>query len=99
MMLRFTQSAKNDLQETLAFIDGQGAKRGTKFRGELRRCIAQIKASPDSWPRVFLGVRMRIMRLFKFGIYYQILEKMILVGAVVHLKRNTRFLRKRFKKS
>jgi hypothetical protein len=100
MIFRFTQIAKNDLRETLAFIDKQGAKRGAKFRLELRRCIDQIKTSPKSWPRAFLDVRMRVMRIFKYAIYYQFFEQesIILVGALVHLKRRTGVWKRRFKK-
>jgi plasmid stabilization system protein ParE len=84
------------LREVLAYIDRQGPERGAKFRAELRRCLEQIKASPDGWPRAFRNVRIRIMRIFKFGLYYQTFEDkdLILIGAVVHLKRRGEILEK-----
>lgn len=100
MIIRFTIGAKADLLETLRFIDRQGAKRGKGFRDELRKCLQPIKASPLSWPRVYHKVRIRIMKKFKFGIYYEFFEDedLIHVGAFKHLKQKTSSWKRRFKK-
>src|SRR5205823_1152820 len=89
MKVRFSQDAKDDLLEILPFVDAQGSRRGQGFRDEIRRCLAQIRANPESWPRVYRKVRIRIMRQFGFGIYYEFdkKEESILIGAIMHLKR------------
>ncbi len=100
MRLRFIEECRNDLLDTLRFIDAQGAVRGARFRDELRKCIKDIKDNPESWPRVYKNVRLRIMKKFGFGIYYEYdgPTKYCLVGAIVHLKRHSGSWKRRFEK-
>ena len=95
----FCSSCNDELLETLRFIDAQGARRGGKFRDELRTCIAQIKSSPASWPRLYRQVRIRIMKKFGFGIYYEFDAENdeIMVGAFQHLKRKAGSWKRRFR--
>jgi plasmid stabilization system protein ParE len=101
MRLRFADPAKEELRETLRFIDSQGLGRGERFRNELRRCLSDVKVHPESWPRVFRNVRLRIMKKFGFGIYYEFdkASGVVFVGAITHLKRKKSTWQRRFKKA
>src|SRR5262249_19259931 len=97
--MRFSTGAKVDLLEAMQFIDQQGERRGKEFRDELRGCIQDIKIHPTAWPRVSKRVRVRIMKAFKYGIYYEYLKETdeIRVGAIMHLARRPVRWKKRFK--
>jgi plasmid stabilization system protein ParE len=100
MKLRFAKAVKDDLREMLAFIDAQGLRRGGRLRDELRQCLSDIKNHPMSWPRLFRRVRIRIMKRFGSGIYYEYDEARdeVFVGAITHLKRKSSFWKRRFAK-
>lgn len=68
MILRFDENAKADLAEIYRFIGQQGSLRKQRFADEFRRCLSQIKAMPEAWPKVYGPVRVRMMRRFGFGI-------------------------------
>jgi len=95
MKLEFNDEARDDLVDIHRFIGQQGSARKRRFADEFRKCLNQIKEMPEAWPKVAGPIRVRARR-FGFGIYFRIRSSVIVVGAIFHLSRSMKIVRKRF---
>lgn len=87
MTVRFLKEAEAELDEAVAYYDGQMTGLGAEFASEVRISLGHIVEFPKAWQ--FLSPRIRRCRLrrFPYGLVYAVLGSEIVVVAVMHLHR------------
>jgi hypothetical protein len=68
---------------------------GTRFLDEVSRAGGRITDNPAAWPVVSGQIRRCLLNYFPFGLLYRIEPERIYVLAVMHLRREPNYWRKR----
>ena len=68
-----------------------------RFLDELEIAFERIVAEPDRWPMYLGGARRFTLRHFPYHVVYQVLDSLILVIAVAHIRRRPGYWRWRLK--
>jgi plasmid stabilization system protein ParE len=89
--VRFLTPAQQELDEAVAWYDGQAAGLGLEFLDELDRAMRRVVAFPRSYPEIERGVRRCRLARFSYGLIYGIDRETIVVVAVAHLHRRPRY--------
>jgi plasmid stabilization system protein ParE len=88
--------AKSELREAAKYYNSQLSGLGVELASEVKRAIADIAAEPTAWPRVRGDVRRHLIARFPYAVLYAELKDKIVVIAIMHLKRNPTYWRRRF---
>jgi plasmid stabilization system protein ParE len=97
VILAYSEAARDDLAEIIAFLKQQEPDRVHKFKQDFKKALKWIKSMPKSWPKVARGVRVKVLsKRFPFGIFYRPSKYRVLIGAVVHLARRSTLWKRRF---
>jgi hypothetical protein len=95
MTLRFLSIARRELDDAVAWYDGQAEGIGMEFLDEMDRVLRRIVAYPLSGMVLEPGLRRCILTRFPYGIIYGIEGSSIIVLAVAHLHRRPRYWKDR----
>jgi plasmid stabilization system protein ParE len=85
---RFLSPAQKDLAEAVAFYEQAAPGLGLEFLDEIERTVRRIQLQPEAWARVTDRHRRCRTRRFPFGLIYSIDQDMILIAAVMNLRRH-----------
>lgn len=88
MEVRFLGIAEAELLDAIAYYNGESEGLGYEFAAEVRRTIARIVEYPAAWPVLSKRTRRCRLNRFPYGVLYQRREEMILIVAVMHLRRD-----------
>ena len=91
MNVRFLTLAQREVDDTVAWYDGQAAGLGQEFLDELDRAVRRATAFPMSCPEIEPGVRRCLLARFPYGLIYGLDGEMLVVVAVAHLHREPRY--------
>lgn len=80
--------AEAEFAEAVDYYNGQGPGLGYEFAAEVQRAFERISHHPHAWPVFTARTRRCLTDRFPFGVLYQVRDQMILVGAIMHLKRD-----------
>lgn len=97
MKVEFLAIAHLELQETVAYYEGESPGLGDVFMLEILSAIDRIRAFPDAWTPLSENTRRYRIHRFPYGLVYQASGDSILVVAVGHLHREPGFWRDRRK--
>ncbi|MCH7413415.1 type II toxin-antitoxin system RelE/ParE family toxin [Belliella sp. R4-6] len=88
--IKFTSPAKLDIDEVIKWYDGQKKGLGRKFYNQLKSKVNYIQKYPYHCQLVHRDIRNVLVDKFPFQISFVIeeLNKMIVVVAVTHTRRN-----------
>jgi len=95
MMLRFRAEAGEEFAEAVRQYNQERPGLGFEFAGEVRNALNRMKKYPDSWPLISPNIRKCIVNRFPFAVLYKRGSEHLLVVAVMHMKRNPWYWRKR----
>ena len=95
--LEIRQEAFSDVLEIVKWYDGKSSITGDAFLEELYTTLEIIKKYPSSCRLSEYGCREKQLKRFPFAIVFRIEKKKINVFAVMHIRRNPIWLKKRFK--
>jgi plasmid stabilization system protein ParE len=87
MKVIFTDFAKFELSETIAFYELEYSGLGKRFKKEVHKSLLRIQQFPLAWPVERNEVRKYIMHRFPYKILYSIEKDCILILAVAHQHR------------
>ena len=97
MHVRFLQAAQAELQEAVAYYNGEREGLGFEFATEVVRTVERVVAFPDAWPALSARARRARAGRFPYGVLYQVRAEGILILAVMHMHRDPVAWRERLK--
>ncbi len=89
MLVKFLEVAKNELTDAVSYYNEQSEGLGFEFVLEVKRTISRIIEYPNAWIKLSANTRRCRINRFPYGIVYQVREEMVLIIAVMHLRRHT----------
>jgi toxin ParE1/3/4 len=91
----FTDDADAEALEAYDWYAARNRDAAEGFRSELRHAVARITDRPDRY-RLFDGdVRRYLLRKYPFGVLYVLEPDLVIVLAVMHLKKEPGYWKKR----
>jgi plasmid stabilization system protein ParE len=88
MRVEFLASAENELRQAIEYYNEQSEGLGFEFAAEVERTLQRIIHHPHAWASLSKRTRRCRTNRFPYGVIYQIRDNMILIVAVMHLKRS-----------
>lgn len=97
MKYSFHPAAKNELTEAIDYYEDCQLGLGLEFAKEIYSTIQRIIQYPKAWSSLSRNTRRCLTNRFPYGIIYQILDKEILIIAVMQLNKKPSYWKKRTK--
>ncbi|OGQ52198.1 MAG: plasmid stabilization protein [Deltaproteobacteria bacterium RIFCSPLOWO2_02_FULL_53_8] len=97
MNIRVLACAELEFVESVDYYNEQRSGLGFEFAAEVKNTLERIRLFPDAWPLLSNRTRRCITNRFPYGIIYQVRHDMVLVVAIMHLKREPKIWHERVK--
>ena len=92
----FTKPAQADVQAARRWYAERSPRTGALFAREIDRGVAQIAASPASWPQVSPRLRRYVVRRFPYLMLFRVdADGAVLIAAVAHQRQSPALWRQR----
>lgn len=88
--LVFRPQAAREISEAAECYEDKGGGLGAEFLRVLDALVASVARNPHQYPRVHGEVRRAPFRRFPYGLIYRTDEKIIVVVACIHARRDPR---------
>src|SRR5262245_18560109 len=97
MSVRILDAALNELEQAIAYYNGERAGLGEEFRQEVDATRDRIERSPNLWSRISKRTRMCRTKRFPYLVIYAALDSEIVVVDVMHGSRRPGYWKSRLK--
>jgi plasmid stabilization system protein ParE len=94
-IVRLTSAAEEDLLEARGWYRDQVPGLDLRFRDAVREALGRIAERPALYAKVYRDIRRALVHRFPYSIFYRIAGESVLVIAVVHQARDSRFWKRR----
>ena len=94
-VLTFRAEARDEMENAYNWYEDQKAKLGEDFLACVDTTLDRIEQRPESYPCCFQDFRRAVIHWFPYVIYYRIIDRRIIVIAVVHGKRDPKIWQSR----
>ncbi|MBI4060411.1 MAG: type II toxin-antitoxin system RelE/ParE family toxin [Elusimicrobia bacterium] len=91
MKVRLLAVARQELDDAVAWYDGQATGLGREFLVEIDRAVRRAAAFPMSCPEIEPSIRRCLLARFPYGLLFGVDGKTLVVVAVAHLHREPRY--------
>jgi toxin ParE1/3/4 len=98
MKVAILSAAEAELADAVDYYNGQSEGLGYEFAAEIKETIARIVGFPEAWPRLSARTRRCRTKRFPYGVVYQVRGEVILIVAIMHLRRHPDTWRSRLTK-
>ena len=88
MTYRFLSPAQRELSEAVQYYEQASPGLGLEFLDEIERTVERILQNPEAWTRVAEHHRRCRMRRFPYGLIYSIERDVMVIAAVMNLRRH-----------
>jgi len=95
MKVEILETAEMELIDAVAYYNSESEGLGFEFAAEVARTINRILAYPMAWTALSKRTRRCRTNRFPYGVLYQIRGDVMLIVAVMHLRRNPHSWQKR----
>jgi plasmid stabilization system protein ParE len=85
--LTFKPEVYDDIKTAYDWYEAQRAGLGEDFLLTLEEFYVKITRNPKLYQDIYKSVKRKLVRRFPYGIFFVLLEDMIIVLAVLHTKR------------
>ena len=85
--VRLSAGAQHDVEDTVAWYEGQRVGLGGRFVAALDRLIDRFSENPQQFPVIEPEVRRALVRRFPYAVYFIVSSDHIAVIAVLHVRR------------
>lgn len=99
MRIEILSCAEGEFAEAVQFYNQQCPGLGYEFAAEAKAAFERIASFPTAWPAFSPRTRRCIINRFPYGILYQIRKDLILIVAIMHLRRDTIRWQERLKRT
>lgn len=76
------------MAEAMEYYDRASPGLGLAFLSEVERTMVRIMRDPEAWTKVSAHCRRCRTRRFPYGVFYSIEGDLVLISAVLHLRRD-----------
>ena len=95
MNVEFLDAARAEYREAVDYYDREHSGLGSEFADEVARTTARIVAFPEAWQKLSRRTRRCRTNRFPYGLIYQKRGDLVLVIAVMHLRREPGYWQER----
>jgi len=88
MKVELLATAEAELVEAISYYNGQAEGLGYEFAVEVKQTIRRIVEFPDAWQKLSARTRRCRAKRFPYGVVYQVRDDLILIVAIMHLRRH-----------
>ena len=88
MTILVLSCAEQEFAEAVDYDNGQCPGLGYEFAADVQKTLARIGAFPEAWPSLSRRARRCLVDRFPYGVVYQVRQDCILIGGVMHLRRD-----------
>ena len=88
MKVEILAIAEAELAEAVSYYNEQSEGLGYELAAEVKQTIARILQFPDAWTRLSARTLRCRTKRFPYGVVYQIRGDVVLILAVMHLRRH-----------
>lgn len=99
MRIEILSCAEGEFAEAVQFYNQQCPGLGYEFAAEAKAAFERIASFPTAWPAFSPRTRRCIINRFPYGIPYQIRKDLILIVAIMHLRRDAIRWQERLKRT
>ena len=82
--------AESDLDRAASWYEDQRSGIGLRFLDAVDRLFERVRASPLQFPLVSTEVRRALLPTFPYAVYFRATDDVVVVLAVLHLRRDPR---------
>ncbi len=87
--------AEADLETAARWYDGERPGLADRFLKDVDRSFVRLRERPLQFPVVAGDVRRALLNTFPYAIYFRVSDEVVIVLAVLHLRRNPKVWRSR----
>jgi plasmid stabilization system protein ParE len=80
-------AAAKDLQRAHEWYEAEREGLGGDFLEEVRQTIVRVAATPEAYAVVSRDTRKCLVRRFPYGVFFRILDEVVVIVACYHLRR------------
>lgn len=95
MITEFLPEADQEFREAVLYYEEEAPGVGMSFIAEVHRAISFIVQNPHAAAAVGSGIRRKVLDHFPYNILYAVEGQLIVIVAVAHQKRRSRYWRGR----
>lgn len=92
--VRLRPQAQAEIRDAYNWYEEARPQLGERFLGQLDRVISRIAETPQLFPHAF-GFQRALVPSFPYCVYYRVNTSVVVVVAVLHGRRDPRWLQKR----
>jgi len=89
-MIRFLEEATDEFSDAVRYYNSERPGLGYELAVEVKNSLERIKKYPESWTEIIPGIRKCIVNRFPYAVLYHKKSEVILIIAIMHLKRKPR---------
>jgi len=87
--------AEADLEEAVGWYDDQRAGLAERFLADVDRTFERIRERPRQFPEMSGAVRRALLHTFPYAVYFRASDEVVVILAVLPLKRHPKVWRER----
>jgi len=87
MQIEFLKIAETELKDAVNYYNTKKNNLGFEFAKEVRLSLNNISNQPELYPKFSKNTRKYNLNRFPYGLIYTLLERKIIIVAVMHLHR------------
>jgi len=91
MKIRFLTPAEFEMFEASVYYETQATDLGDNFLDIIEEATNEIAQNPRIWPKIYQGVRRRLVRRFPYSVLYCIHADEVIVVAIMHQKQRPNY--------
>lgn len=94
-LIQFHPEADQELFYAYSWYNEKATGLGSEFISEFERALFLIQQSPKTWPTDEYGARKFLLHRFPYAIVYDIMDNVVIIIAIMHLKRKPGYWKNR----
>lgn len=87
--------AQADIEAAAAWYEEQQSGLGLRFVDAVDHVLTRIRHTPLQFPEISANVRRALLQTFPYAVYFRATEELVVIVAVLHLRRDPRKRRAR----
>jgi hypothetical protein len=95
MRIEILSAAEDELVDAISYYNEQSEGLGYEFAAEIKQTFARILQFPDAWFPLSVRTRRCRTKRFPYGVIYQVRIDVILIVAIMHMRRHPDSWKKR----
>src|ERR1700730_3114151 len=97
MKITYLDAADSELNEAIAYYNGERAGLGFEFADEIKEALERIRNYPEAWRLLSKRVRRCQVHRFPYSIIYEVRRDLLIIVAIQHHRRKPESWRTRLK--